>query len=114
MNPVDKLIADIEKGNFVSFVQSGTERLHELLDAAASLFEQFHPADQAIAYSLLFGMLIGSIEGQSVDIEMQGCLMTYEDRIRIFVAMTRKTAQECMEDLAKVPSLSSTPMKRLH
>ena len=97
MTPIQQLIADIEQADFQTLAVSGSPRLAYLLTAGADLFEQYDLADQSIAYAILFGIMIGSIEGQPVDIEQQGSFITYEDRLALFVAQARVACKATIE-----------------
>lgn len=87
---VDELVANIEKTDFADIVQAGGPELQVLLNLATTVFEEFHAATQATALALMLGMLLGSIEGLTVDMERdENVIITFEDRLRIFLAQTR-------------------------
>lgn len=95
---VDTLIEMIERDDYVGIFNSGSPMFHELMLHATNLFEHYQEGDQAIALACMFGILIGTMEGQAVDAERAGVIITLEDRIRIFLAQARIIAKATIAD----------------
>lgn len=87
---VNELVANIEKADFAGIVQSGGPELQALLNLAVTLFEDYHASVQTTVMALMLGMCLGSIEGLTVDMERDNnVIITFEDRLRIFLAQAR-------------------------
>lgn len=108
---VDILVEEIEKADHLSLFNSGTVLLQELMNKATELFQPYPTADQAHVLALMFGILIGEVDGNAVEMEKQGVMITLEERIRIFVATARTIAKATIADkvMGEMPTQGSQP-----
>lgn len=95
---IDTFIESIETDGYIAVFQSGSPMFNELMLRVVPIFEAYPKSDQALAFACLFGILIGEMEGEAVDGEKLGVIITLEDRIRIFLAQARVVAKATIAD----------------
>jgi hypothetical protein len=93
-----KLLAGIDAATFEQLCGSGSPDFRHLMDAAATVFEQFPYFDQSLAFALLFGMMCANLEGEPVEAEKGlNCIVGFEERLQMFIATARVAFREAYE-----------------
>lgn len=89
------MLERIKQADFATLVKQG-DRVPELMNRVAPIFEEFHIFDQCQTVALLLGMFCAAVEGEPVSFELEpgGCLITFEERLRIFNEVSRVTFKE--------------------
>lgn len=99
-HPIDDIIALIEKAGetddaLAAICHSMPPGFEEFMNAAIDLFVQAPVSSQLTAFAIMFAQVCASIEGETVTAEAEsGCLITFEDRLRLLVCQSRAVFKE--------------------
>lgn len=99
-HPVDTIIEMIYERGLDTLIASSEADLIPCLNAVADVLEQHQVSTQFVSLALLFGVACSSIEGEPCEIEQEGCLITFEERLLLFLAQARVSYHEGMKQRA--------------
>lgn len=94
MNALDQLIADIEAANPGDLLHLGGPEADVLMSIVTPIFERFTADEGAHVLAILYGCLIGGLEGKPCpEWEQRGMLIGIEERMKLFMATARTVAK---------------------
>lgn len=93
---VDELVKWIEDNATVAGLLKGGPDV--IIQNIRPVMDHFDPADQVVAHAVDLGVIYATIDDIPTDYEQtNGVLLTFEDRLKLLMAMVRAAYKDAME-----------------
>jgi hypothetical protein len=91
MITLQQFIAACERAELDDLLSEGTPALQSLIEALIAVTQPFETGDQALAFAILTGMIIGEMDGHLVEHDRLH-LITADERLDVHRAIAKRMA----------------------